>query len=100
MPDMLVKLFELPDSSALLAELAARGIVVRRAVSTEQRFVLAWVEQAFGSDWATNPVTQIKWGLQYIGDRYGSPCGAWAQSQATNWYILRSSRCCKKTLST
>jgi hypothetical protein len=41
---------------------------------------------AFGSDWATNPVTQIKWGLQYIGDRYGSPCGAWAQSQATNWY--------------
>jgi len=41
---------------------------------------------AFGTDWATNPVTQIKWGLQYIGDRYGSPCGAWAQSQATNWY--------------
>jgi hypothetical protein len=41
---------------------------------------------AFGSDWATNPVTQIKWGLRYIADRYGSPCGAWAQSQATNWY--------------
>jgi len=39
-----------------------------------------------GSDWATNPVTQIKWGLQYIAGRYGTPCGAWAQSQATNWY--------------
>jgi GNAT superfamily N-acetyltransferase len=53
MPDMLVKLFELPDSSSLLGELAARGIVVRRTVSTEQRFVLAWVEQAFGGDWAS-----------------------------------------------
>ena len=50
---MLVKLFELPDSSPLLAGLAARDIVVRRAVSTEQRFVLAWVEQAFGSDWVS-----------------------------------------------
>lgn len=31
-----------------------------------------------GSDWRTNPVTQIQWGLGYIGDRYGSPCGAWS----------------------
>lgn len=39
-----------------------------------------------GSDWATNPVTQIKWGLQYISSRYGTPCGAWVKSQASNWY--------------
>ena len=39
-----------------------------------------------GADWATNPVTQIRWGLGYIEDRYGSPCGAWAHSQATGWY--------------
>ncbi len=39
-----------------------------------------------GGDWATNPVTQIKWGLQYISNRYGTPCSAWAQSRATNWY--------------
>ena len=39
-----------------------------------------------GSDWATNPVTQIKWGLGYIAGRYGTPCGAWSQSQAVNWY--------------
>ena len=39
-----------------------------------------------GSDWRTNPVTQIKWGLNYISDRYGTPCGAWAHSQATGWY--------------
>ncbi len=39
-----------------------------------------------GSDWATNPVTQIRWGLGYIQDRYGSPCGAWAHSQGHGWY--------------
>jgi hypothetical protein len=39
-----------------------------------------------GPDWATNPVTQIEWGLGYIRDRYGSPCAAWGHSQATGWY--------------
>ncbi len=39
-----------------------------------------------GSDWRTNPVTQIRWGLGYIDDVYGTPCGAWAHSQAVNWY--------------
>ncbi|WP_303324743.1 G5 domain-containing protein [Actinomyces radicidentis] len=39
-----------------------------------------------GSDWQTNPATQIKWGLGYISERYGSPCAAWAHSEATNWY--------------
>ncbi|KAA1427359.1 lytic transglycosylase domain-containing protein [Nocardioides antri] len=39
-----------------------------------------------GSDWATNPVTQIKWGLGYIRDRYGSPCSAWGHSEAVGWY--------------
>ena len=39
-----------------------------------------------GADWATNPVTQITWGLGYIRDRYGSPCGAWAHSESVGWY--------------
>ncbi len=39
-----------------------------------------------GSDWRTNPATQIRWGLGYIQASYGSPCGAWAHSVATNWY--------------
>jgi hypothetical protein len=39
-----------------------------------------------GADWATNPVTQIRWGLGYIQDRYGSPCGAWAHSESNGWY--------------
>jgi hypothetical protein len=39
-----------------------------------------------GADWATNPATQIKWGLGYIQDRYGSPCGAWAHSESAGFY--------------
>lgn len=39
-----------------------------------------------GADWATNPATQITWGLGYIGGRYGTPCGAWGHSQAKGWY--------------
>lgn len=39
-----------------------------------------------GADWATNPITQIRWGLGYIEDRYGSPCGAWGHSQSHGWY--------------
>jgi len=39
-----------------------------------------------GADWQTNPATQITWGLNYIGGRYSTPCGAWAHSVANNWY--------------
>jgi hypothetical protein len=39
-----------------------------------------------GPDWESNPVTQITWGLGYIQDRYGSPCGAWAHSEGHGWY--------------
>jgi hypothetical protein len=38
------------------------------------------------ADWRTNPATQITWGLNYIAGRYGTPCAAWAHSQAVNWY--------------
>lgn len=41
-----------------------------------------------GADWRTNPATQIKWGLGYIKDRYGSPGGAWAHEQSANWYEM------------
>lgn len=39
-----------------------------------------------GADWATNPATQIVWGLGYISGRYGTPCGAWGSSQSRGWY--------------
>ncbi|MGW2520736.1 aggregation-promoting factor C-terminal-like domain-containing protein [Streptomyces sp. NPDC001617] len=39
-----------------------------------------------GSDWQTNPATQIKWGLNYMNSRYGSPCDAWSFWSANHWY--------------
>jgi hypothetical protein len=39
-----------------------------------------------GADWATNPKTQITWGLGYITARYGTPCGAWSAFQSKGWY--------------
>jgi len=39
-----------------------------------------------GADWATNPATQIRWGLGYIKGQYGNPCSAWAFEQANNYY--------------
>ena len=39
-----------------------------------------------GADWATNPKTQIAWGLKYIKGRYGSPSAALAFHTANNWY--------------
>ncbi|MGW3983406.1 aggregation-promoting factor C-terminal-like domain-containing protein [Streptomyces mirabilis] len=41
---------------------------------------------AAGADWKSNPATQIKWGLDYMNSRYGSPAAAWNFWQAHNWY--------------
>jgi hypothetical protein len=39
-----------------------------------------------GSDWRTSAFTQIRWGLGYIQDVYGSPCAAWGHSEGHGWY--------------
>lgn len=39
-----------------------------------------------GSDWQTNPNTQVKWGLTYIQGRYGTPCSAIKFWDQNNWY--------------
>ena len=39
-----------------------------------------------GADWATNPYTQIRWGLGYIASVYGTCEAAWAHSVQYNWY--------------
>lgn len=39
-----------------------------------------------GADWLTNPATQIKWGLKYVKERYGTPCKAWSFKRANGWY--------------
>jgi hypothetical protein len=39
-----------------------------------------------GPDWQTNPATQIEWGLGYIKQLYGTPCGAWSFEEANGYY--------------
>jgi hypothetical protein len=39
-----------------------------------------------GADWRNNAMTQIAWGLAYVGSRYGDPCKAWGFWQAHHWY--------------
>ncbi len=38
------------------------------------------------TDWRTNPVTQIRWGLRYIDLRYDTPCKAWAKFKRSHYY--------------
>lgn len=39
-----------------------------------------------GSDWRSNPATQVRWMIGYVRERYGSPCGAWAFWRQNLWY--------------
>ena len=38
------------------------------------------------TDWRTNPVTQIRWGIRYITMRYDTPCKAWSHFKRANYY--------------
>jgi hypothetical protein len=42
--------------------------------------------EVVGTDWRTNPVTQITWGLKYINERYDTPCKAWSKFKRSRWY--------------
>jgi predicted N-acetyltransferase YhbS len=51
--DMLVKLYDLPSSSAAFARLREQGIVIRRALAPEKHRVVAWVRENFSEGWAS-----------------------------------------------
>ncbi len=50
--DMLVKLYDLPDSRETLSRIAAAGISIRRALPPEKHKVLDWVRANFSQAWA------------------------------------------------
>ena len=52
MPDLLVKLYELPDERQRLAGLSESGIIIRRAMAYEKFQVVDWVRAHFGTGWA------------------------------------------------
>ena len=39
-----------------------------------------------GPSWRSSARTQIRWGLRYIRDRYGSPRRAWRHETSVGWY--------------
>jgi hypothetical protein len=55
----------------------AHGIA--QALPAEKMSVVA-------TDWRTNPVTQIRWGIRYITMRYDTPCKAWSHFKRSHYY--------------
>jgi GNAT superfamily N-acetyltransferase len=53
MPDMLIKLYELPQVGPDLEKLRQQGITVRRAMPYEKHHVVQWVRDTFGPGWAS-----------------------------------------------
>ena len=51
--DMLVKLYDLPDSRTAFEELRAHGVNIRRALAPEKHKVSAWVRDNFSEGWAS-----------------------------------------------
>lgn len=52
MPDMLVKLYELPPLEPCLEQMRAQGITIRHAMPYERAVVMEWVRHHFGDGWA------------------------------------------------
>jgi hypothetical protein len=50
---MLVRLYDLPESSSRVDALRERGIDLRRALAPEKHVVVSWVRQHFGDGWAS-----------------------------------------------
>lgn len=53
MPDLLVKLYDLPDPAPRLENLTDRGVRIRRAMAYEKHLVTDWVRVRFGEGWAS-----------------------------------------------
>lgn len=52
MPDMLVKLYDLPPIDGLIAKLAEEGIFIKRAMATDLFPICDFVRETFGTGWA------------------------------------------------
>lgn len=53
MPDMLVKLYELPECQEAQKKLEAQGILIRRPIAPEKTAIVSWVREHFGDYWAS-----------------------------------------------
>lgn len=79
MPDLLVRLYDLPAHDT--AKVASHGIEIRRALTPERRQVLAWIETHFGASWAAEAETGfgghpvMTWIAVKDGELLGFACG-------------------------
>src|SRR5882762_800220 len=53
MPDMLVKLYALPESDSELIRLHGEGVDIRRAIAPEKHMVIPWVREQFSEYWVS-----------------------------------------------
>lgn len=53
MPDMLVKLYDLPTCGEAVNQLEAQGITIRRPIAPEKLAIVDWVKKHFGAYWAS-----------------------------------------------
>jgi len=53
MPDLLVKLYDLPPLGPVVEELKVKGIELKRPIGPEKLFVVEWVKENFGLHWAS-----------------------------------------------
>lgn len=65
MPDMLVKLYTLPDLEPAIAQQRAAGVEIRRALPPEKHVVVEWVRRAFGDIWASE--TDVSFSHRPVG---------------------------------
>jgi hypothetical protein len=76
----LYSLWEQESTWNVYAENAASGAYgIAQALPADKMASVA-------SDWQTDAATQIKWGLSYITQIYGTPCAAWAHEEADGYY--------------
>ncbi len=65
MPDMLVKLYELPPLESALQAQQEAGVTVRRALALEKRQMVEWVGTTFQPNWASE--CEVAFAHQPIG---------------------------------
>ena len=53
MPDMIVKLYDIPELEPEIKKLREAGIEIRRAIAPEKHIVVKWVSDSFGEAWAS-----------------------------------------------
>jgi len=53
MPDMLVKLYELPLDFGFVSKAAEQGVIVRKPIGPEKHLIVDWVRDRFSDAWAS-----------------------------------------------